>query len=113
MANDDKVMRDFICFSAKETMSNLQKSQNDPSFKVIEEIATKYGVNKEGAWSLYRPIFWYLCNQKIISVDNTVWRLHPEYHHCSEDKLDELINGVVYSYHGTLNARLEKYHNNK
>ena len=113
MAKDEKFMMEFICFSAKETISNLKKNKNDdPSFKVIEDIIKRYNVNKEGAWSLYRPIFWHLSDQNVIRFENSSWNLHPEYQNPSKDMLNKLVNGVLHSYRDTLSARLEKYYDN-
>jgi len=111
MAKDENFMMEFICFSVKETISNSKKNKNDdPSFKVIEDIMKKYGVNKEGAWSLYRPIFWYLSDQNVIRFENSSWNLHPEYQNTSEDMLNKLVNGVFNSYKDTLSARVEKHY---
>ena len=104
---------EFIYFSLKGAISNLEKNQNDdPSYKVIKDIIKKYGVNKEGAWSFYRPIFWYLTEQKIIRFENSSWNLHPEYKNPSGGMLNKLVNGVLHSYRDTLNARVEKYYGN-
>ena len=111
MSKDETCIMELVKFSIRETISNLKENKNRaPSLRAVEDIAIKYGVNKEGAWSLYRPIFWYLSNQKVISVDNSGYNLHPEYQNPSEDTLDELVNGVVNSYKDTLNARIEKYY---
>ena len=114
MSKDETFIMELVKFSTREAISILRENENgDPSLKVVEAIVIKYGVHKEGAWSLYRPIFWYLSRQKVISVDNSGCSLHPGYQNPSEDTLDELVNGVVHSYKDTLNARIEKYHNNK
>jgi len=91
-------------------MNNLKKNKNnDPTFKVVEDIVVKYNLNKESAWSLYRPIFWYLTEQKIIGFKNSCWYLSPEYQNPSQNMVNKLVDAVLHSYRGTLSARVEKY----
>ncbi len=79
MPKDETCIMELVKFSIRQTISNLKENKNrDPSLKAVEDIVIKYGVNKEGAWSLYLPTFWYLSNQKVISVDNSGCSLHPE-----------------------------------
>ncbi len=108
MLKDEKFMTKFIYFSVKETISNLEKNKDDPSLKVIEDIIKKYGIDKESAWSLYRPAFWYLSDKKIVNYDCISWKLNPEYQNPSKNILKKLTNKVLQSYRDTLNARLER-----
>ena len=115
MLKDEKFMIEFICFSLKETISNLEENlrlnnhKSDPSLKAIEDIIKKYGIDKESAWSLYKPAFWYLSDKKIISYEGISWKLNPEYQNPSKDILNKLADDVLCSYRDTLDARLEKY----
>ena len=110
MQIDETFILQFVIFSLGETISHSQRDKNgDPSLKTAEAIVLKYDVTREGAWSLYRPIFWYLSDQKIITVDGSGWSLHSEYQNPSEDTLKQLAGDIVHRYKDTLEARLEKY----
>ena len=53
MPKDETCIMELVKFSIRETISNLKENKNrDPSLKAVEDIVIKYGVNKEGAWSL-------------------------------------------------------------
>lgn len=114
MLKDEKFMMEFICFSVKETISNLEENlrlsnhRSDPSLKAIEDIIKKYGIDKESAWSLYKPVFWHLSDKKIISYDCINWKLNPEYQNPSKSILSRLADEVLKSYRDTLTARLER-----
>jgi hypothetical protein len=109
-----KFLAEFIYFAIKEIIDNLKNTSGNPSFRVIESIMKKYSISREGAWSLYRPVFWYLSDRRIISKSSKLeelsfhWNLRPEYQNPSEDMLNELTACILHSYGDTLNARLEK-----
>ncbi len=109
MARDEKLMIDFVRLAIETTISSVKTNRKeDPSFSAIRETVAAWGITDESAWSLYRPVFWYLTEQRIVVVGSPGWSLNPEYQSATQDMLNELVKGVLRYYRDTLNARLEK-----